>query len=274
DKLAYLGSLKEYIKDFNFSLTNREKIDFYFEKQNKKDDSKNATDSYLLEFTRILQLLEENNDKNKLLIETRNKNIYLILSENRIEKWLKNNWCHHGSIVKLKAPKEICIRIKNLIDGRTNETEFKALWGYNNKDNKLLRDHSVFCAFAMMIRVIKMSKLCNFEQDDQDYKKQNFNTWWQDDFQSNFHRPIMYPNNEGHIVEYLQVKVLRITKKGKNENFKENQNFLVNKESKKIIRSHKWYKKEANIIDENDQNFVNHMFPDIKIDKIKFKNNY
>ncbi|CAG8527941.1 11746_t:CDS:2 [Scutellospora calospora] len=127
DKLAYLGSLKEYIKDFNFSSTNREKIDFYFKKQNKKDDSENITDSYLLEFTRVLQLLEENNNKNKLLIETRNKNIYLMLSENRIKKWLKNNWCYHESIVKLKAPKEICIRIKNLIDSQTNEIEFNNL---------------------------------------------------------------------------------------------------------------------------------------------------
>ncbi|CAG8659278.1 10617_t:CDS:2, partial [Scutellospora calospora] len=82
--------------------------------------------------------------------------------------------------------------------------------------------------------------------DCPDYKKQNFNTWWQDDFQSNFHRPIMYSDNKGHIVEEL----------------------------KKIIRSHKWYKKEANIVDENDKYFVNYMFLDIKIDKIKFKNNY
>ncbi|CAG8639727.1 4697_t:CDS:2, partial [Scutellospora calospora] len=83
-----------------------------------------------------------------------------------------------------------------------------------------------------------------------------------------------HPISDCHIVEYLQVKVLRITKKGKNENFKENQNFLVDRKFKKIIRSHKWYKKETDIVDENNQNFVNHMFPDIKIDKIKFKNNY
>ncbi|CAG8631983.1 11431_t:CDS:1, partial [Scutellospora calospora] len=44
-----------------------------------------------------------------------------------------------------------------------------------------------------------MSKIC-FEQEDQDYKKQSFNNWWQDDFQSNFRRPIMYSDNEGHIV--------------------------------------------------------------------------
>ena len=49
----------------------------------------------------------------------------------------------------------------------------------------------------------------------------------------------MYLDNEGHIVEYIQVKVLRTTKKGKDKNFKDNQNFLVDKEYKQIIRSHK-----------------------------------
>ena len=65
DRLAYLGSQKEYVKDFNFSLTDKGKIDFYFNKQDKIDDSENATDLYLLEFTRVLQLLEKNNDQKK-----------------------------------------------------------------------------------------------------------------------------------------------------------------------------------------------------------------
>ncbi|CAG8631966.1 11430_t:CDS:1 [Scutellospora calospora] len=124
DKLAKQSLRKPFIKDFNFLSINKGKIDFYFEKHSKIDDSVNATDSYLLEFTRVLQLLEENNDKKKLLIEMRNKNIYLMLSENRIDKWLKNNWYRHGTTIKLKAPKEICIRIKNLIDSRLNEVEF------------------------------------------------------------------------------------------------------------------------------------------------------
>src|SRR5207237_42099 len=42
DRLAYLGSQKEYIKDFNFPLTDKGKIDFYFNKQDKTDDSENA----------------------------------------------------------------------------------------------------------------------------------------------------------------------------------------------------------------------------------------
>ena len=47
-----------------------------------------------------------------------------MLSENRINKWLKNNWYRYGTDIKLKAPKEICIQIKELINSRTNETEF------------------------------------------------------------------------------------------------------------------------------------------------------
>src|SRR5437868_13091266 len=126
-----------------------------------------------------------------------------------------------------------------------------------------------------------MSNLCYYCKQDThhltdcpDSKKQSFNTWWQDDSQSNFRRPIIYSDNEGHIVEYIQVKVLRTTKKRKDENFKENQNFFVDKEFKNIIKSHRWYKKETDIVDENDNYFVNYMFPDTKIEKIKFKNNY
>ena len=53
-----------------------------------------------------------------------------------------------------------------------------------------------------------MSKLCYYCKQDNyhitncsDYKKQSFNTWWQDDYQSNFHRPIIYPANRVHIVD-------------------------------------------------------------------------
>ena len=63
DRLAYLGSQEEYVKNFNFSSTDKGRIEFYFDKQSKIDDSENATDSYLLEFTKVLQLLENNNKK-------------------------------------------------------------------------------------------------------------------------------------------------------------------------------------------------------------------
>ncbi|CAG8694699.1 8695_t:CDS:2, partial [Scutellospora calospora] len=81
------------------------------------------------------------------------------------------------------------------------------------------------------------------------------------DFQSNFRRPIMYSDNEG-------------SEKGKEENLKENQNFLVDKEFKKIIKAHRWFKKEVDIVDENEQYFVNHMFLDVEISSENLREKY
>ncbi|CAG8806903.1 11390_t:CDS:2, partial [Dentiscutata erythropus] len=120
DRLAFLGSQKEF-RELNLEPA-KGKIDFYFKKENK-DDSENATDSYLLEFVRVLNLLEQDADKEKLVIQTRNKNIYLVLEENRIEKWLKNDWCNANK-QKLKAPKDICLRINELVKDRKKSLEF------------------------------------------------------------------------------------------------------------------------------------------------------
>ncbi|CAG8765888.1 13084_t:CDS:2 [Dentiscutata erythropus] len=114
DMLAFLGSQKEY-RDLNLEPI-KGKIDLYF-KKDKKDDSENGTDSYLLEFLRILNLLEQDADKEKLVIRTRNKNIYMMLEENLIEKWLKNDWCNANK-QKLKAPKDICLRINELFTNK------------------------------------------------------------------------------------------------------------------------------------------------------------
>jgi ribonuclease HI len=119
DRLAYLGSQKHYVKE-KYKKQDR-KIDFYFEKMEKTDDSENAKDTYYNEFVRILQLLEGKDEK--LTITTRNKNIYLMFKENRIDNWLKNNWCSKGSEKKLKAPKELCMRINELVKNRTSDLD-------------------------------------------------------------------------------------------------------------------------------------------------------
>ncbi|CAG8855522.1 10687_t:CDS:1, partial [Gigaspora margarita] len=51
--------------------------------------------------------------KEKVFINTKNKNIYLMIKKNRIDKWEKNNWCSVNN-KKIKAPKEICIEIRSL----------------------------------------------------------------------------------------------------------------------------------------------------------------
>ncbi|CAG8771423.1 13303_t:CDS:2 [Dentiscutata erythropus] len=91
DRLVFLDSQKEFW-ELNLEPV-KGKIYFYFKKE-KKNDSDNAMDSYLLEFVCILNLLEQDVNKEKLVIQTQNKNIYLILEENQIEKWLKNDWCN------------------------------------------------------------------------------------------------------------------------------------------------------------------------------------
>ncbi|CAG8704415.1 4041_t:CDS:1 [Cetraspora pellucida] len=122
--------VSSYYKDFS-SLNEANEA---FEKR-KKDDSENATSSYLFEFTNILQILENDNDEEKLTISTRNKNIYLMFIENRIPKWLKNDWMSRGA--KLKAPKEICIRINEYIEKRKNIIEYNY-----SKKGKVLLSHS------------------------------------------------------------------------------------------------------------------------------------
>ncbi|CAG8812147.1 8698_t:CDS:2, partial [Cetraspora pellucida] len=124
DRLAFLGSQKSFVKNLNFNSSNKEKIDFYFTKKEQTDNSDTAQDSYLNEFFRILKILENDKDQQKLTIETKNKNIYLMLKEERIKYWLKNNWCHKETNEKLKAPKEIYIKIKELIDSRSKEIDF------------------------------------------------------------------------------------------------------------------------------------------------------
>ncbi|CAG8757201.1 15199_t:CDS:1, partial [Cetraspora pellucida] len=64
--------VSSYYKDFS-SL---EETNDAFKKR-KKEDSENATSLYLFEFTNILQILENNDDEEKLTILTKNKNIYL-----------------------------------------------------------------------------------------------------------------------------------------------------------------------------------------------------
>ncbi|CAG8844244.1 16460_t:CDS:2, partial [Gigaspora margarita] len=78
----------------------------------KEINNKNTlTQSNLNELIRIKEILQ--NSKEKVLINTKNKNIYLMIKENRIDKWEKNNWCSVNN-KKIKASKKICIEIRNL----------------------------------------------------------------------------------------------------------------------------------------------------------------
>ncbi|CAG8532479.1 5328_t:CDS:1 [Scutellospora calospora] len=118
DKLALQGASKPHVPKFEFKLSINKNIQEYLDDKDYVDDSKNATKSYLSEFNNILQVLETKNDQ--LVIKTRNINIYHMLKNNMIQKWLNNNWCTKRDGKKLKAPKYICIKINDVINTTTN----------------------------------------------------------------------------------------------------------------------------------------------------------
>ncbi|CAG8806976.1 11606_t:CDS:2, partial [Racocetra persica] len=74
--------------------TSKRLIDHYFIKKSV-DNSENANDSYIDEFIRMF-------------------------IEKRIDKWLKNGWVTGKEKNKLKAPKDICLRINEIIKNRKN----------------------------------------------------------------------------------------------------------------------------------------------------------
>ncbi|CAG8748083.1 27408_t:CDS:2 [Gigaspora margarita] len=100
----------------------------------KESIDKNAPHpKYLNELIRIKNILQ--NSKDKVLIKTKNKNIYLMLIENRIDKWERNSW-YSIKNKKIKAPKEICIEIRNLY----KKKQTIELYYIKNKSTYLLHD--------------------------------------------------------------------------------------------------------------------------------------
>ncbi|CAG8607393.1 11133_t:CDS:2 [Cetraspora pellucida] len=138
--------VSSYYKDF-LSLDEANET---FEKR-KKNDSENATSSYLFEFTNILQILENNNDKEKLTISTGNKNIYLIRTENKIA----NKLARRGAAINMNESKKIspynAFMKTNLLIIKKNNPDFDhndaiklvaSMWknSINNPKNNLLND--------------------------------------------------------------------------------------------------------------------------------------
>ncbi|CAG8702774.1 11826_t:CDS:2 [Cetraspora pellucida] len=104
--------VSSYYKDFSSLDEANEAF-----KKRKKDDSENATSLYLFEFTNILQILENDNDKEKLTISTENKNIYLITGEvyflhifehkDITENKIANKLARHGTTIKMNESKKL-----------------------------------------------------------------------------------------------------------------------------------------------------------------------
>ncbi|CAG8767585.1 24817_t:CDS:2 [Racocetra persica] len=89
-------------------------------------------------------------------------------------------------------------------------------------------------------------------------------TWFRENENINFRRPIMFPNNEGHITEYIQIKL------------NNKQNTLLDKEHREFLKQYKFVlDKDNNIIDEASKEYLLELlYPEVKIVNIKFKNDY
>ncbi|CAG8782932.1 35056_t:CDS:1, partial [Racocetra persica] len=63
-------------------------------------------------------------------------------------------------------------------------------------------------------------------------------TWFRENKKTNFRRPIMFPDNEGHITKYIQIKL------------SDKQNVLFDKERREFLKQYKFVlDKDNNIID-------------------------
>ncbi|KAF0364117.1 hypothetical protein F8M41_013906 [Gigaspora margarita] len=99
-----------------------------------------------------------------------------------------------------------------------------------------------------------------FEKDIKLSKKEEF--WkFRDNEKQNYRKPVMFPNNDSQITEYLQIKVTK------------ERNFFIDKKYKSLIKNYKLnLDKENNIFDEKSKAFLLEIIYQTKIDQIKFKN--
>ncbi|CAG8801467.1 996_t:CDS:1, partial [Racocetra fulgida] len=96
-------------------------------------------------------------------------------------------------------------------------------------------------------------------------KKEHANfTWFRENENTNFRRPIMYPDDDGHITEYTQIKL------------SSKQNALLDRKRREFLKLHKFIlDKENNIIKETSKEYLLELlYPEAKLANIRFKNGY
>ncbi|CAG8836784.1 3314_t:CDS:1, partial [Gigaspora margarita] len=100
-----------------------------------------------------------------------------------------------------------------------------------------------------------------FEKDIKLFKKEEL-WWFRDNEKQNYRKPVMFPDIDGHITGYLQIKLTK------------DRNFFINKKYKLLIKNYKLsLNKENNIFDKESKHFLLEiMYPQTKINQIKFKN--
>ncbi|KAF0406832.1 hypothetical protein F8M41_008827 [Gigaspora margarita] len=91
------------------------------------------------------------------------------------------------------------------------------------------------------------------EKDIKLSKKEEF-WWFRDNEKQNYCKPVMFPNIDGYITEYLQIKLTK------------DKNFFIDKKYKSLIKNYKLnLDKETNIFDEKNKIFLLEiMYPQTK----------
>ncbi|CAG8840869.1 467_t:CDS:1, partial [Racocetra persica] len=86
-------------------------------------------------------------------------------------------------------------------------------------------------------------------------------TWFRKNENTNYRRPIMFPDDESHITEYVQIKL------------SDKQNALLDKKRREFLKQHKFVFDKANIIKETTKEYLLELlYLEAKLENIKFKN--
>lgn len=86
--------------------------------------------------------------------------------------------------------------------------------------------------------------------------------WFRDNDQQNYRKPIMFSDNEGHITEYLYIKITKQI------------NIMVDKHFKPTLKNHKIFLKNNELYYTQDKYLLELLFPQHKRENIRFKNSY
>jgi len=85
--------------------------------------------------------------------------------------------------------------------------------------------------------------------------------WYRDNENMNYRRLLLFPDDNGHITEYIQVKITKDKK------------FLIDLENKPLIKQFYFIFENKTIIDKKTKiSLLKILYPKTNIDKIKFKN--
>ncbi|CAG8753418.1 32372_t:CDS:2, partial [Racocetra persica] len=156
--------------------------------------------------------------------------------------------------------KDLFEKIDFLLTKRPGQVYFTHVFGYKGVTGNKLADK-----LAKQGATIKMNENTQ-DSTNKDVvlsKKEQF-WWFKENENTNYRRPFIFTDDEGHITEYIQLKL------------SDKQNALLDKEHREFLKRHKFVLDRAsNIIEETTKEYLLELlYPEAKLANIKFKNSY